>query len=215
VEAEVLKDLFKVFHGDIRLVVLNACFSFAQAQAIAEAVGCAIGTRGKISDDAAITFGAAFYRALAFGHSVQAAYDQARLALRLEHFEDHECPELVVHPGFDPRRLVLVGAQDVERAGPEGTSLRHQRDEFWLVLRSVLVRLYPGGPQEERIWHRAGGDASRLPLGVNGRTAWFDAMSLMRNGGGGATAEALLSEMHADYPQDPDVVRLMNELSGC
>jgi hypothetical protein len=108
VSAAVLRQLFEVFRGDIRVVVLSACFSFAQAEAIASVVGCAIGTRGPISDAGAITFGGAFYRAIAFGHSVQAAYDQARTALALEHFQDRECPELVVRAGVDPARLVLV-----------------------------------------------------------------------------------------------------------
>lgn len=107
-DAAALRQLFEAFHGDIRVVVLNACLSLPQAEAIADVVGCAIGTRGSISDEAAITFGASFYRAIAFGHSVRAAYDQARVALALEHFEDRECPELVVRPDVDPARLVLV-----------------------------------------------------------------------------------------------------------
>jgi hypothetical protein len=111
VDAAALAQLFQVFRGDIRVVVLNACFSLPQAEAIAGVVGCAIGTRGEISDAAAITFGASFYRAIAFGHSVQTAYDQARTALALEHFEDRECPQLVVGPGVDAARLVLVSPQ--------------------------------------------------------------------------------------------------------
>lgn len=119
VDAAALGQLFEVFRGDIRVVVLNACFSLPQAQAIAASVGCAIGTRSAISDEAAITFGAAFYRAIAFGHSVKMAYDQARTALALEHFDDRECPELVARPDVDPARLVLIplpGIEAVERA---------------------------------------------------------------------------------------------------
>lgn len=108
VDAAVLKQLFEVFRGDIRVVVLNACFSLPQAEAIASSVGCAIGTHGAISDGAAITFGGSFYRALAFGCSVREAYEQARTALALEHFDDRECPALVLRPGVDPARLVLV-----------------------------------------------------------------------------------------------------------
>lgn len=124
VPAAALEQLFKVFRGDIGVVVLNACFSLPQAEAIAASVGCAIGTRGPISDEGAITFGGAFYRAIAFGHSVQAAYDQARTALALEHVDDRECPQLVVRPGVDAARLVLVapggvavGRRRVRRVG--------------------------------------------------------------------------------------------------
>ncbi|HEV7587954.1 MAG TPA: CHAT domain-containing protein [Longimicrobium sp.] len=108
VDAAALAQLFQVFRGDIQVVVLNACFSLRQAEAIAGAVGCAIGTRGEISDAAAITFGASFYRAIAFGQSVQAAFDQARAALALEHFAERDCPQLVARPDIDPTRLVLV-----------------------------------------------------------------------------------------------------------
>lgn len=112
VDAAALSQLFHVFRGDIRLVVLNACFSLPQAQAIAQEVGCAIGTGGEISDEAAITFGGAFYSAIAFGHSVQAAFDQACAALALDHVDDREYPELMVRPGVDPAALVLIPPHD-------------------------------------------------------------------------------------------------------
>jgi len=108
VSTAALAKLFDHFGGEIRLAVLNACFSYPQAEAIAGAVGCAIGTHGKITDSAAITFGAAFYRAIAFGKSVKKAYDEAATALLLEHVDDRDCPELVVRPGVDPAKLYLV-----------------------------------------------------------------------------------------------------------
>ena len=118
VGADALRRLFTVFRGNIRVVVLNACFSRPQAQAIADVVGCAIGTRGQISDTAAITFGAAFYGALAFGRSVREAYDQAATALALDHVDDRECPELVVGAGVDPSALVLIQPDGGDGPGP-------------------------------------------------------------------------------------------------
>ncbi|HEU4456217.1 MAG TPA: CHAT domain-containing protein, partial [Longimicrobium sp.] len=113
-DAAALKQLFEVFRGDIRVVFLNACLSLPQAQVIADVVGCAIGTRGTIADPAAITFGASFYRAIAFGKSVQEAYAQARTALALEHPDDQECPELVARSDVDPAKLVLVSPGDAD-----------------------------------------------------------------------------------------------------
>lgn len=103
-----LARLFQVFRGDIGVVVLNACFSLSQAEAIAQAVGCAVGTRETIHDDAAITFGASFYRALAFGQSVQAAFDQASTALALEGYGDSDLPVLVARPDVDPGAMFVV-----------------------------------------------------------------------------------------------------------
>jgi hypothetical protein len=107
-DATALAELFQVFRGGIRLVVLNACFSLPQAEAIAKVVGCSIGTSSAISDAAAITFGARFYAAIAFGHSVQTAFDQARAALALSHPAERDCPRLVTRRGVDARRIVLV-----------------------------------------------------------------------------------------------------------
>lgn len=108
VDADALGELFRLFRKDVRVVVLNACFSLPQAEAIAEVVGCAIGTPRAISDPAAITFGSAFYGAIASGESVKAAYDHACLALSLERFSAEQRPQLLVRRGVNPARLVLA-----------------------------------------------------------------------------------------------------------
>jgi CHAT domain-containing protein len=111
VSAVALNRLFQVFRGRIRLVILNACTSLPQAQAIADAVGCAVGTPAKISDTAAIVFGASFYRAIAFGQSVQAAFEQACAALMLEHFDEGEHPVMVTRDDVDASRLVFISPE--------------------------------------------------------------------------------------------------------
>lgn len=123
VGSEALHQLFLACRGNIQVVVLNACSSLPQAEAIAGIVGCAIGLRGEISDAAAITFGASFYRAIGFGGSVQAAYDQARAALALGHFEEREYPQLVVRPGVDPAQLILIPSESVEEDARETKSV--------------------------------------------------------------------------------------------
>ncbi|MFL5386140.1 MAG: CHAT domain-containing protein [Longimicrobiaceae bacterium] len=117
VSAAALKQLFQVFRGRIRLVVLNACLSLSQAKTIAEVVGCAIGTQREISEAAAITFGASFYSAIAFGHSVKTAFEQAVAELGMAHPGEEDCPKLVVREGVDPARLVLVSPPSRRRAG--------------------------------------------------------------------------------------------------
>lgn len=105
---QALEEFFAAFHDQIRVVVLNACHSGPQAKAIARVVDCAIGTPAGIEDAAAISFSAAFYSSIAFGQSVQTAFDQACATLRMEGFADHEDPELIVRPGLDASKLVLV-----------------------------------------------------------------------------------------------------------
>ena len=103
-----LKQLFSALKDNIRVVVLNACFSRPQAEAIAEIIDCAIGMRKAISDEAAIAFAATFYRALGFGRSVKEAFDQGRTALMLDGLPEEETPELLVRAGVDPANIILV-----------------------------------------------------------------------------------------------------------
>ena len=102
-------------------------------------------------------------------------------------------------------QLVMPGAaEETARvvAPPPG------EEDYWRALHTLLVRLYPAGPLEERVWQRAGGDPSRLPSGTNPRTAWFDAVTLLQRGGGGATTASLLHEAREDYPLDAELIRL-------
>jgi TPR repeat protein len=118
VGAAALKDFFSAFRGQIRVVVLNACHSQPQAEAIAEAVGCAIGTPSVISDQHAITFSAAFYNSIAFGESVQAAFDQACATLRMNACPDDEIPTLVVRDNVDASQLFPIPADTSAPARP-------------------------------------------------------------------------------------------------
>ena len=47
-------------------MILNACYSKKQAEAITQVIDCAIGMNDAIGDEAAITFAASFYRAIGF-----------------------------------------------------------------------------------------------------------------------------------------------------
>jgi CHAT domain len=59
----------------VRCVVLNACYSAAQATAIAAHVGAVIAMNDRVSDVAASAFSEVFYQALAEGHSLRSSFD--------------------------------------------------------------------------------------------------------------------------------------------
>jgi len=105
-----LKQLFSTLRDNIRLVVLNACFSRPQAEAITEVIDCAIGMKRAIGDKAAITFAASFYRAIGFGRTIQQAFDQGKAALMLEGIPEQDTPQLLVRSGVDPNSIFLVKA---------------------------------------------------------------------------------------------------------
>ncbi|MGK3966798.1 CHAT domain-containing protein [Sorangium sp. So ce118] len=108
VSKKALMMLFRTLKDNIRVVVLNACFSRPQAEAIVEEIDCAVGMNRAIRDDAAIGFAASFYRAIGFGRSVQEAFDQGRTALLLEGIPEEHTPELMSRPGIEARSIILA-----------------------------------------------------------------------------------------------------------
>lgn len=108
ISTEAIKSLFRTLKDNIKIVVLNACYSRIQAEAIVEVIDCAIGMNNVIGDQTAIIFAAAFYRAIGFGRSVQEAFDQAKTALLLEGIPEENTPELLFRSGIDPSKIRLI-----------------------------------------------------------------------------------------------------------
>jgi hypothetical protein len=103
-----LRALFTTLKDNVRLVVLNACYSRPQAESIIEVIDCAVGMKRAIGDAAAIVFAASFYRALGFGRSVKEAFDQGVAALLLQGIRETDTPELLTKAGVNPSNIRLV-----------------------------------------------------------------------------------------------------------
>jgi hypothetical protein len=110
-----IKALFQVLKDNVQVVLLNACFSRIQAEAIKDVIDCVIGMNTAIGDQAAITFAASFYRALGFGRSVEEAFEQSKVALLLEGIPEETTPELLVRTGVDPSRVFLLSPKPSEK----------------------------------------------------------------------------------------------------
>lgn len=108
VSGEALRKLFSALRDNIRVVILNACYSHTQAQAIAEQVECVIGMKRAIGDSAAIVFAAAFYSAIGFGRSVGHAFDQAVASLAMQTVDEADTPVLHERPGVRASDVFLV-----------------------------------------------------------------------------------------------------------
>jgi hypothetical protein len=106
---DALVELFDVLKDNIRLIVLNACYTRSQADAIARVVDCCIGMNTAIGDKAAIAFAAAFYRAIGFGRDIQTAYMLGKNELGLRGIPEGHTPELLCRrDGVNPKKVVLV-----------------------------------------------------------------------------------------------------------
>lgn len=100
--------LMKTMSDSIKLVIFNNCFSSGQAESVTEHIDCAIGMNEAVYDDAAREFAAQFYSAIAFGKSIQNAFEQGKLALILAGLEGDEIPELYTRTGLEPNDIILV-----------------------------------------------------------------------------------------------------------
>lgn len=130
VSADALSLVMQAAGAGVMLVVLNACYSEVQAQALVAHVPCVIGMSSAIGDEAAIVYAASLYRALAFGKSVANAHEQGLAALALhstvrEQTRDVEgaeatprapLPVLLHRPDIDADHIYIVQ----EREHPPG-----------------------------------------------------------------------------------------------
>ena len=107
VEAGVLARILGVFKKQIRCVVLNACSSQEQAEAIAKDIDCVIGMSVEIGDRAAARFATAFYQALGFGSDVRTAFDLGCAQIDLDGLEEGKTPQLIAFRK-DPEEIFFV-----------------------------------------------------------------------------------------------------------
>lgn len=90
-----LSNFFGSFVGQVKCVVLNACYSEVQAQAIVQYIDYVIGMSNRISDQASIAFSVGFYQALGAGKSIEEAFDLGRSLVGLENLQDQAGPVLL------------------------------------------------------------------------------------------------------------------------
>jgi hypothetical protein len=145
VNKQALIGLFKVLKDNVRIVVLNSCYSQPQAEALSEVIDHTVGTSRAVKDKSAVAFAAAFYSALAFGRSVQDAFDVARAEIDLEGLSGSDIPVLLVREGVNSAEPFLKQPPPVE---PRSDSSR--------------------GSQSVNITHQFGGVTINAPVNVSG-----------------------------------------------
>jgi hypothetical protein len=107
VTARALTMMLRSAAASTRVVVLNACFSEPQADAVRSVVDCVVGMAGAIGHAAAHSFAASFYRALGNGSSVGNAVDQAVAVLAAKGMPDEVMPRCLTRDGVDKYQVTL------------------------------------------------------------------------------------------------------------
>ncbi len=158
IDAEALAALFENFSDVVECVVLNACFSAMQAEAIARHIPYVIGMSESIGDRASIAFTIGFYQALGAGKKYDQAYKMGLVMIRMQGFSGYQTPVLIkdhdlsmleqpaVQPvtpveappeTWEPKKPVqVVRGQPEEARGEDGTN-----EELLLALKELAVEL--------------------------------------------------------------------------
>lgn len=98
VSSEALAKLFKQFQTEVQCVILNACYSEEQAQAIHQYIDCVVGMNKAVGDVAAINFSTAFYEALGAGKSYDKCFNFACNSIDLEGISESDTPQIRYRP---------------------------------------------------------------------------------------------------------------------
>jgi len=100
VSTEAISNLFKQFQNQVECVLLNACYSQTQAQAIVKHINYVIGMDRDIFDDAAIAFTKGFYEALVHGRTIDSAYEFGcnNIQIEINRSKNYRTPNPVAVP---------------------------------------------------------------------------------------------------------------------
>jgi hypothetical protein len=123
VDKQTLIGLFKVLKDNIRIVVLNSCYSQPQAEALSEVIDYTVGTSQAVKDKSAVAFAAAFYRALAYGRSVHEAFELAKIEISLLRLAGADVPVLLARHGVNSEEPFLQKAEPSDDLGKIKTPL--------------------------------------------------------------------------------------------
>lgn len=140
VSTDALESLFKIFASKgVKCVLLNACYSKVQAEAISKHIPYVIGMSQEIGDEAAITFAVAFYDALGAGETVEFAFELGRSAIQIAGIPENLTPVLKKNPNLSQQhipsqpQIVLTASQRLR--------LERKRDELQEEYELLSIKL--------------------------------------------------------------------------
>lgn len=94
VSTESLARLFGLFQNQIECVLLNACYSQVQAEAIHQHIDYLVGMNQAIGDVAGIEFAIGFYDALFAGRPYEECFEVGRASIDLQGIPEYSTPQI-------------------------------------------------------------------------------------------------------------------------
>lgn len=95
VPVDALAKLFELCGKSIECVVLNACYSESQANAISQHIPCVVGMNAQIGDKAAIQFAAGFYTVIGDGDYYREAFEFGCNRMGLQNIPEDSTPVII------------------------------------------------------------------------------------------------------------------------
>jgi hypothetical protein len=120
VDGITLAGLFKLFENQVECVILNACYSEVQAEAIKQHIDYVIGMNQPIGDRAAIDFAVGFYDALGAGRDYEFAYKFGCNRISLPHIDQADIPILKKKPDPNINPSIWIHAWKKPKQGYGG-----------------------------------------------------------------------------------------------
>ncbi len=118
VSTEALAGLFELFAEQVECVLLNACYSEVQSEAIAQHIPYVIGMSQTVGDNAAREFAVGFYDALGAGKSIEVAYKFGCNSIRMAGIPEELTPvlkkKLEIAPDSFNKKLDNKQGQELE-----------------------------------------------------------------------------------------------------
>ena len=130
------------------------------------------------------------------------SYIENRIPQEAQKFNSEQHP--VFKSNLENNFPIALRCGGVQKNVNSNEKKNHIRDK---KIEDILADLYPGGPSEQDVWLRAGGDLSRLKLNGTGRAQWFSALRILQQGGGGVdiSIDTLMAEVRNDFPNHGDL----------
>ncbi|MBD2206246.1 CHAT domain-containing protein [Calothrix sp. FACHB-1219] len=96
VSTQALAKLFDLFQQQVECVLLNACYSEAQADSIHQYIDCVVGMNQAIGDQAAIKFSVGFYTAFGAGMNYEDCFQMGCTSIDLQGIPEYATPEIKI-----------------------------------------------------------------------------------------------------------------------
>jgi hypothetical protein len=163
VSARALAMMVDAAARNARVVVLNACYSTVQAEALRAKVDCIVGMDGAIGDAAARAFAIRFYGALGNRRSIGNAVEHGIAALAAKQLPEEVLPRCLTRDGIDADKVLLdlwsrsspvkpagIGRQPLASASAAGSVPPHTPDRTLDPRGSGAARAFGSGIRRDR-----------------------------------------------------------------